>query len=213
MAMEGCGIRKGIGVVLGRSIMAVNKGGVGTNGWMVSFYEAVAIRVGREGDVSLGVSVWYRGCRDGGNSSALFESDVDKCVEAQEGTWVWMVSERWELVKGGVVGCDRGMGGRGGIVARVGGAGGSVGLYGVEGALIWGVGEGGTRVSDGAVEDGEERGGGMVGWLWVVEEGIDGAGSVGASVSVSIVGVAGRRGRVAEEGGNVHSSWGHGSIQ
>lgn len=160
---------------------------------MVSFGEAVAIQVGRKGEVSLGFSVWYRGCRDGGDSSAFFGSDVDERVEAEEGgTWVCMVSGRGELV---VVGCGWGMGGRGGIVVRVGGTGGSVGLCGAEGGLIWRVGcrEGGTRVSGGAVEDGEERGGGRV-----VEEGIDGAGSVGASGSVkAVVGVVWRRGRVA----------------
>lgn len=117
--------------------MIVNKG-VGTKDWMVSFGEAVAIQVGRKGEISLGVSVWYR---DGGDSSAFFGSDVDECVEAQEGgTCMCMVSGR-------------------GIVVRVWG----VGLWG---AVNWRVGEGGTRVSGGAVEDGEERGGGRV-----VEEG------------------------------------------
>lgn len=58
--------------------------------------------------------------------------------------------------------------------------------------------EGGTRVGvvGVGVEEGEEGGGGVVGWLGVVEEGVDGAGTRG-------------RRRVAEKRGYVHAAGGH----
>lgn len=60
------------------------------------------------------------------------------------------------------------------------------------------------------VEDGEEGGGWVFGWLWVVKEGIDGAGSVGVTMD-GFVGAKAGRGRVTEKGRDVHSTWGHGS--
>lgn len=139
MAVEGWRIgREGVSVVPRGSIMIVNKGVR-----EVSFGEAVAIQVGRE--VSLGVSVWERGCR---NSPALFGSDVDECVEAKEGgTRVWMVSGR------GVVG-----------MVVLGGA-----------RVVGGVEDGEQRGGwVGVVEEGiDGAGAGRVGVVGVVEEGGD----------------------------------------